>query len=34
MEIIEGRVGEGDTVTIDTKKGEVTFTKHKPKKGT
>ena len=32
MEIIEGRVGEGDTVTIDVKKGEVVFTKHKPSK--
>jgi ATP-dependent Clp protease ATP-binding subunit ClpB len=33
MEIIEGRIVEGDTVAIDVKKGEVVFSTAKPKKG-
>lgn len=33
MELIEGRIVDGDTVTIDVAKGEVTFAKGKPKKG-
>ncbi len=33
MELIEGRIVDGDTVTIDVAKGEVTFVKGKPKKG-
>ncbi len=33
MELIEGRIVDGDTITIDVAKGEVVFAKGKPKKG-
>ena len=32
MEVIEGRISDGDTVAIDTKGGDVTFTKKRPTK--